>query len=161
MLITERNGVPVYLRDVADVHEGSQPRLGQVGVNHDDDAIEGIVLLQRGEQSIPALKQLEQKVKELNNGLLPRGMKLLTLYNRTDLINLTTATVRDIVLIGLALVTGILIIFLGDVPISLDCGADDSMFAAVCFFDDGSRRPVRESDFHRRHRFRHSWWTRR
>ncbi len=51
VLITERNGVPVYLRDVADVHEGSQPRLGQVGVNHDDDAIEGIVLLQRGRTS--------------------------------------------------------------------------------------------------------------
>ncbi len=119
VLITERNGVPVYLRDVADVHEGSQPRLGQVGVNHDDDAVEGIVLLQRGEQSIPALKQLDQKVKELNNGLLPRGMKLVTLYNRTDLINLTTSTVRDIVLVGLALVTGILIMFLGDLPISL------------------------------------------
>jgi cobalt-zinc-cadmium resistance protein CzcA len=84
VLITERNGVPVYLRDLADVHEGSQPRLGQVGVNHNDDAIEGIVLLQRGEQSIPALKQLEQKVKDLNNGLLPHGMKLITLYNRTD-----------------------------------------------------------------------------
>jgi cobalt-zinc-cadmium resistance protein CzcA len=119
VLITERNGVPVYLRDVADVHEGSQPRLGQVGVNHDNDEIEGIVLLQRGEKSIPALKQLAQKVKELNNGLLPRGMKLVTLYNRTDLINLTTSTVRDIVLVGLTLVTGILIIFLGDLPISL------------------------------------------
>ena len=61
MLITDTNGVPVFLRDVADVHEGFQPRLGQVGVNHDDDAVEGIVLLQRGEQSLPALRQLEQK----------------------------------------------------------------------------------------------------
>src|SRR6204780_4807380 len=65
VLITSRNGVPVYLRDVAKVYEGSQPRLGQVGVNHDDDAIEGIVLLQRGEKSLPALLQLEQKVKSL------------------------------------------------------------------------------------------------
>jgi len=119
ILITERNGVPVYLRDVADVHEGSEPRLGQVGVNRDDDAIEGIVLLQRGEQSIPALKQLAQKVKELNDGLLPRGMKILTLYNRTDLIHLTTSTVRDVVLVGITLVTGILIVFLGDWSISL------------------------------------------
>jgi cobalt-zinc-cadmium resistance protein CzcA len=119
VLISERNGVPVYLRDIADVHEGSQPRLGQVGVNHDDDAVEGIVLLERGEQSIPALLQLEQKVKELNGGLLPRGMKLVTLYNRTDLIHVTTATVRDIVIVGLTLVTAVLIIFLGDVPISL------------------------------------------
>src|SRR3984893_17028616 len=119
VLIAERNGVPVYLRDIADVHEGSRPRLGQVGVNHDDDAVEGIVLLQRGEQSIPALLQLEQKVKQLNGGLLPRGMKLVTLYNRTDLIHVTTATVRDIVIVGLTLVTAVLIIFLGDLAISL------------------------------------------
>ncbi len=119
VLIATHNGVPVYLRDVADVHEGSEPRLGQVGVNHDDDAVQGIVLLQRGEQSIPALRQLEQKVKDLNNGLLPRGMKIVTLYDRTDLIHVTTATVRDIVIVGLTLVTLILIVFLGDVPISL------------------------------------------
>jgi heavy metal efflux system protein len=119
VVITERNNVPVYLRDVADVHEGHAPRLGQVGVNHDDDAIEGIVLLQRGEQSIPALRQLEQKVKDLNHGLLPRGMKLITLYDRTNLINLTTDTVRDVVLLGLTLVTAILVVFLGDIPISL------------------------------------------
>ncbi len=119
VVITERSGVPVFLRDVADVHEGFQPRLGQVGVNHDDDAVEGIVLLQRGEQSLPALRQLGQKLKELNGGLLPRGMKILTLYNRTDLIHLTTTTVRHVVLMGLVLVTAILIIFLGDVPISL------------------------------------------
>jgi cobalt-zinc-cadmium resistance protein CzcA len=119
VLITERNGVPVYLRDVADVHEGSQPRLGQVGVNHDDDAVEGIVLLQRGEKSLPALRQLDVKLKELNGGLLPHGMKLVTLYNRTDLIHMTTDTVRHVVILGLTLVTVILIIFLGDIPISL------------------------------------------
>jgi heavy metal efflux system protein len=119
VLIATHNGVPVYLRDVADVHEGSEPRLGQVGVNHDDDAVQGIVLLQRGEQSIPALRQLEQKVKDLNNGLLPPGMKLITLYDRTDLIKVTTGTVRDIVIVGLTLVTAILIVFLGDLPISL------------------------------------------
>ena len=119
VLIATRNGVPVYLRDIADVHEGSQPRLGQVGVDHDDDAVEGIVLLQRGEQSLPALRQLKVKVGQLNGGLLPRGMKLETLYNRRDLINVTTSTVRDIVIVGLSLVTLVLIIFLGDIPISL------------------------------------------
>src|ERR1700722_1968480 len=119
ILIVERNGVPVYLRDVADVREGSRPRLGQVGLNHDDDAIEGIVLLQRGEKSLPALRQLEQKIKYLNSGRLPHGMKLVTLYDRTDLIHLTTNTVRHVVIMGLTLVTLILIIFLGDIPISL------------------------------------------
>jgi heavy metal efflux system protein len=119
VLITTRNGVPVYLRDVADVKEGFQPRLGQVGINHDNDAVEGIVLLQRGEQSVPALRQLEEKVKTLNNELLPAGMKVVTLYNRINLIHLTTETVRHVVLMGLVLVTAILIVFLGDIPISL------------------------------------------
>jgi cobalt-zinc-cadmium resistance protein CzcA len=119
VLIATRSGVPVYLHDVADVHEGSQPRLGQVGVDHDDDTVEGIVLLQRGEQSLPALGQLDQKFRALNAGLLPRGMKLVTLYNRADLIHVTTSTVRDIVIVGLALVTLVLVVFLGDIPISL------------------------------------------
>ncbi len=119
VIVTERNGVPVFLRDVADVHEGFQPRLGQVGVNHDNDTVEGIVLLQRGEQSLPALRQLQEKVKQLNGGLLPQGIKVSTLYDRTDLIHLTTTTVRHVVLLGLVLVTAILIVFLGDVPISL------------------------------------------
>ncbi|MFZ1205949.1 MAG: efflux RND transporter permease subunit, partial [Candidatus Acidiferrales bacterium] len=65
VLITEHNGVPVYLKDVADVHESFEPRLGQVGVGHDDDAVEGIVLLQRGEQSLPALRALKKRVAEL------------------------------------------------------------------------------------------------
>ena len=119
VVLAERNGVPVTLGQVADVHEGFQPRLGQVGINHDDDAVEGIVLLQRGEQSLPALRELAQKVKALNSGLLPHGMHLVTLYNRTDLIHLTTATVRHVVILGLILVTLILFVFLGDVPISL------------------------------------------
>ena len=119
VLITTRSGVPVYLRDVAEVKEGFQPRLGQVGINHDNDAVEGIVLLQRGEQSVPALRQLEQKVRALNSGLLPAGMKIVTLYNRINLIHLTTETVRHVVLMGLVLVTAILIVFLGDIPISL------------------------------------------
>jgi heavy metal efflux system protein len=119
VLVTTHNGVPVYLRDLGNVHEDSQPRLGQVGVNQDNDAVQGIVLLQRGEQSIPALRQLKQKIADLNGGLLPSGMKIVTLYDRTDLIHLTTATVRDIVIVGLILVTTILIVFLGDIPISL------------------------------------------
>jgi heavy metal efflux system protein len=105
ILIATRNGVPVYLKDIADVH--------------DDDAVEGIVLLQRGEQSLPALRQLKVKVSQLNGGLLPRGMKLETLYDRRDLIRVTTSTVRDIVIVGLTLVTLVLIVFLGDIPISL------------------------------------------
>ncbi|HET9402452.1 MAG TPA: efflux RND transporter permease subunit, partial [Candidatus Acidoferrales bacterium] len=119
VVLAEHNGVPVFLRDVADVREGFQPRLGQVGINHDDDAIEAIVLLQRGEQSLPALRTLREKIGALNASLLPPGMRIVTLYDRKDLIDLTSGTVRHLVITGLLLVTLLLFAFLGDVRISL------------------------------------------
>ena len=119
VVVAERNGVPVYLRDVADVHEGFQQRLGAVGRNQEDDIVQGTVLLQRGEQSLPALAALREKIARLNNGLLPRGVKVQTIYDRTNLINVTTHTVRHVVLMGLLLVTLILVFFLDDLRISL------------------------------------------
>ena len=119
VLIAEHAGAPVYLRDVADVQEGFQPPLGRVGRAGDGNIVEGIVLLQRGEQSLPALRSLKQKIAVLNDQLLPRGMRVSTIYDRTNLINVTTGTVRHVVLVGLALVTVLLLIFLGDVRLSL------------------------------------------
>lgn len=119
VLIAEHNGVPVFLRDVAEVKEGFQPPLGRVGRNNEDNIVKGTVLLQRGEQSLPALKGLREKIKALNSGLLPKGMSIDTIYDRTALINTTTDTVKHIVLTGLALVTVLLLIFLGDVPLAL------------------------------------------
>ena len=119
VLITERNGAPVFLRDVASVHEGYQPPLGRVGRNGESNIVKGTVLLQRGEQSLPALRALRSKIQALNDGLLPRGMKIDPIYDRTALINTTTETVRHVVLTGLLLVTLLLLIFLGDVPLAL------------------------------------------
>jgi cobalt-zinc-cadmium resistance protein CzcA len=119
VLIAERNGAPVFLRDVADVHEGYQPPLGRVGRDADSNIVKGTVLLQRGEQSLPALDGLRNKVRALNDGLLPRGMRVDPIYDRTSLINTTTQTVRHVVLTGLLLVTLLLLIFLGDVPLAL------------------------------------------
>jgi len=119
VVISERNGVPVFLRDLAEVHEGFQPRLGSVGADRDDEIVEGIVLLQRDEKSLPALAELREKIARLNGGLLPRGMRVNTIYDRTDLIRITTTTVRHVVLMGLLLVTALLLVFLGDVRISL------------------------------------------
>ncbi|HEY6349543.1 MAG TPA: CusA/CzcA family heavy metal efflux RND transporter [Candidatus Angelobacter sp.] len=119
VLVAERNGAPVFLRDIAAIHEGYQPPLGRVGRNGDGNIVKGTVLLQRGEQSLPALEALKHKIDDLNGGLLPRGMKIDTIYDRKSLINLTTETVRHVVLAGLVLVTVLLLIFLGDVPLSL------------------------------------------
>jgi heavy metal efflux system protein len=119
VLIAERNGTPIFLRDVADVHEGYQPPLGRVGRNLDSDIVKGTVLLERGEQSLPALEGLKRKILALNGGLLPRGIHLDPIYDRTSLIHTTTETVRHVVLTGLLLVTLLLLIFLGDVPLTL------------------------------------------
>ncbi|MFP5230394.1 MAG: efflux RND transporter permease subunit [Acidobacteriota bacterium] len=124
IVVAERNGVPVLLSDVADVREGHQPRLGKVGreVNGRDhpDIVEGIVLLQKGAKSLPALAALRQKIQDLNHGnLLPPGMQISTIYDRTHLINLTTETVRHIVILGLTLVTLVLLTMLGDLRITL------------------------------------------
>jgi cobalt-zinc-cadmium resistance protein CzcA len=119
VVIAERNGAPVFLGDVADVHEGYQQRLGKVGADGDPDIVEGTILLQKGEQSLPALAGLHEKINELNTKLLPSGMKLKTLYDRTNLIDITTKTVRHLVLMGVCLVLLLLITFLGDWRMSL------------------------------------------
>ena len=119
VLVAERNGTPVFLRDIASVHEGYQPPLGRVGRDGDGNIVKGTVLLQRGEKSLPALEALRHKIKDLNSGLLPHGMKIDTIYDRKALIDVTTDTVQHVVLAGLILVTVLLLIFLGDVPLSL------------------------------------------
>lgn len=119
VIVSEHNGVPVFLKDLGTVREGFQPRLGRVGMDNSDDIVEGIVLLQRGQESLPALRLVRQKIYQLNHFLLPPGMKLQTVYDRTNLINVTTHTVREIVVEGLVLVTVLLLLLLGDVRISL------------------------------------------
>jgi cobalt-zinc-cadmium resistance protein CzcA len=110
VVVAERNGAP---------EEGFQPRLGKVGRNGEPDVVLGIVLLQKQEKSLPALEGLKQKIYELNHGgLLPPGMHISTVYDRTNLINTTTKTVRHVVFTGLALVTLVLITMLGDLRIS-------------------------------------------
>ena len=120
IVIANHGGVPVLLSDVAEVREGYQPRLGKVGRNNDPDIVEGIVLLQKGAKSLPALAALRQRIDELNHGnLLPPGMKISTIYDRTNLIDVTTTTVRHVVIMGLTLVTLVLLSMLGDWRITL------------------------------------------
>jgi len=119
VVVAERNGAPVLVRDVGEVKEGIQPRLGKVGRNGEPDIVLGIVLLQKQEKSLPALEGLKKRIHELNRGsLLPPGMHISTVYDRTNLIDITTRTVRHVVFTGLFLVTLVLISMLGDLRIS-------------------------------------------
>ena len=114
IVVAAHSGVPVLLRELGTVREGFQQRLGKVGRDQQSDVVEGIVLLNRGAESLPALSALKKKIALLNSSLLPKGMRVKTIYDRTDLINITTQTVRHLVLAGLALVTLLLIVMLGD-----------------------------------------------
>ncbi len=119
VVVTEHNGTPVMVNDVATVKEGYQPRLGKVGRDRQSHVVIGIVLLRKEEKSLPALEALKKKIHELNTGgLLPPGMHISTIYDRTRLIDTTTHTVRHVIITGLVLVTLVLLSMLGDLRIT-------------------------------------------
>ncbi|MDQ2802401.1 MAG: CusA/CzcA family heavy metal efflux RND transporter [Pseudomonadota bacterium] len=114
VVLAVHNGTPVLLKDVGRVVIGIAPRLGQFGYEKQDDAVEGVILLRTGEKAQDVLKQVEAKTKELNDHILPKDVKVLPFYDRSDLIAVTTKAVEDNLLRGMVLVVVILIFFLYD-----------------------------------------------
>lgn len=114
VIITDLNGVPVRIKDVAVVLEGFEPRMGMVGRGNKDDVVEGIVLMRKGENSGKVLPLLKAKIEELNTRVLPDDTKINTFYDRTTLSNYTLHTVGENVIIGISLVTLILLLFLAN-----------------------------------------------
>src|SRR5271163_1539508 len=112
VIIGSQNGVPVHVRDVGDVAIGHAPRLGQFGFNKNDDAVEGVIMMLRGDQTQNVLKGVEAKTKELNEHILPPDVKVLPYYDRSDLVRLTINTVEKNMLVGMTLVLIVLIFFL-------------------------------------------------
>jgi len=119
VVVASNKGVPVLLKQLGTVREGYQQRLGKVGRAQQSDVVEGIVLLNRGGQSLPALEALRAKIDALNHRLLPPGMKITAIYDRKELINITTETVRHVIFLGLLLVTLLLLAMLGDWRLTL------------------------------------------
>src|ERR1043165_2254330 len=141
IVITSVNNVPVRIDDIVEggpmlgsdvpIHQGvvvsHQTRLGRVTLDQASDAaatewerypekIQGIILMRKGEQSIPSLKGVKEKFKDLNQpGKLLPGVELEPYYDRTELVNLTTHTVRHNLLVGIGLVTMILLMFLSNI----------------------------------------------
>jgi cobalt-zinc-cadmium resistance protein CzcA len=114
VVVAVHNGVPVLVKDVGRVVIGIAPRLGEFGYGNQDDAVEGVVLLRTGEKTQDVLKRVEAKTDELNTQILPKDVKVVPFYDRTDLINLTTQTVEGNLLRGMFLVLVVLIFFLYD-----------------------------------------------
>ena len=153
-VVKTQNGAPVRIKDIATVSQGAKIRLGQIGKSwkpytvvdgkkvYDDgriadnpDTVEGIVLLQKGDDADPVLKGIHEEVDKLNHGILPMGVQVVPFLDRSDLVKYTVTTVERNLSEGMILVALILFLFLGNVrgaiivsltiPFAL-------MFAAIC-----------------------------
>ncbi|HTQ77260.1 MAG TPA: CusA/CzcA family heavy metal efflux RND transporter [Burkholderiales bacterium] len=114
VVVAERNGTPVLVKDVAEVAVGAVPRQGVAGENDEDDIVTGVVLMRRGENPSDVLKRVRARVDELNATGLPPGVKIVPLYDRTWLIGRTLKTVFSNLLEGALLVSAVLWLFLGN-----------------------------------------------
>jgi cobalt-zinc-cadmium resistance protein CzcA len=115
IVLATNKSTPIRISNVADVSVGWSPRLGIVGMNYQDEVVEGIVLMRKHGNTLKTLKGVEKKVTELNsNGLLPRGYKIIPYYDRTGLVYTTLRTVLENLSLGMVLVFLVLLFFLGN-----------------------------------------------
>lgn len=119
VVITANHGVPLRVRDVALVHLGHAPPQGIVGVDADDDAVTGIVIMRKGENPSRVLQGIHSKVDDLNHAILPKGVAIKPYYDRTWLIDTTLHTVFHNLLEGALLVVAVLYLFLSNVRAAL------------------------------------------
>src|ERR1700744_4873224 len=123
-MVSASNGSPVLVKDVATVTVGEKPRLGIAGLDEADDIVPGIVLMRRGEKSSPTIARVEELVNSINgSSILPPGVRIERIYDRKDLIDLTTATVLHNMVVGILLIVLLQWIFLGDLRSALIVGA--------------------------------------
>lgn len=113
-IVDNFNGNPILVRNIANVIETSVPRVGQVGINDLDDAVEGIVVMRKGENPHEVLQRLKEKIAELNEGGLPSGVKMEAFYDRDTLMEYCTRTVMHNLVEGIVLVTAIVLLFMAD-----------------------------------------------
>ncbi|WP_315719244.1 MULTISPECIES: CusA/CzcA family heavy metal efflux RND transporter [unclassified Bradyrhizobium] len=123
-MVSQSGGNPVLVKDVANVTVAEKPRLGIAGLNNNDDIVQGIVLMRRGEQSSPTIARVEQLVEQINSStILPPGVRIERIYDRKDLIDTTTHTVLHNMVVGIGLIVLLQWIFLGNLRSALIVGA--------------------------------------
>src|SRR5262249_10185581 len=143
-VVKTQNGTPLRVRDIANVIQGPKIRLGEIGkaihrqdgkILDNDDVVAGIVLLRKGAEADATLDAIHKKVEELNEQILPKGVRIVPFLDRSNLVHYTTHTVLHNLTEGILLVALILFLFLGNlrgafivaltIPFSL-------LFAAIC-----------------------------
>jgi cobalt-zinc-cadmium resistance protein CzcA len=131
IVLKAQNGTPLRMGDIATIEQGTKIRLGRIGravrrgdgkIVDDDDVVEGIVLLRKGAFAEPALRALNRKVKDLNDRILPPGVKVSPFLDRSNLLRYTTHTVLHNLTEGFVLVAIVLFLFLGSMRGALIVG---------------------------------------
>ena len=135
IIVNDAGGNPILVKNLADVHESSFPRVGQVGLNDNDDVVEGIIVMRKGENPKEVLGRIKDKIADINERVLPKDVKMETFYDRDNLMNYTTTTVMHNMFEGILFVTVIVFLFMADwrttvtvsiiIPLSL-------LFAFLC-----------------------------
>jgi len=147
IIVQNVNGIPVLVKDIADVEISNLPRLGHVGrtdaidsagkriITNEDDVVEAIVLMRKGENPSQVMKALKEKVQKVNDQILPQDTKIVPYYDREDLIHFATGTVLHNLIEGILLLTLIVSLFMFNwrttlivsivIPLSL-------LFAFIC-----------------------------
>ncbi|MGD0234609.1 MAG: CusA/CzcA family heavy metal efflux RND transporter [Syntrophorhabdales bacterium] len=143
-VITTKKGTPVRVKDIATVSQGPKIRLGQFGraihrengkIIDNDDVVSGIVLMRKGAEFDTTLEGVHKKVQELNEKILPPGVKIVPFNDRSDLVHYTTHTVLKNLTEGFILVTVVLLLFLGNVRGALIVALTipfSLLFASIC-----------------------------
>jgi cobalt-zinc-cadmium resistance protein CzcA len=140
VVVANNGGVPIYVRDVGQVQIGAAPRTGIFALGDKTDRVEGIVLMRRGENPSAVLQGIHEAVDELNATGLPEGVRIVPIYDRTDLVNNTLHTVSHTLLEGLVIVVAVLFLFLGSVRAALLTAITiplSLLFAFVCMHFSG------------------------
>lgn len=120
IVLKEENGVPVYIKHVAEVKIGHEVRVGAVLKNGDTESVGGIVLMMRGGNAKEVVSRIKERVKQINEQkMLPQGLQITPYYDRSELVDAALHTVTKVLIEGIVLVIAILFLFLGDVRSSL------------------------------------------
>lgn len=114
IVVKNIHGTPVLVRHLAEVHEACLPRLGQVGRMAEDDVVQGIVIMRKGENPAEVIDALKAKIEYINKEVLPEDVQIVTFYDRENLVNLAVHTVSRNLMEGILLVTFIVLIFMAD-----------------------------------------------
>ena len=140
VIIKNMDGVPLLVKNVADVKVNFMPRLGRVGMDTASDVVEGVVVMRKGRNPQEILKSVRAKIDELNNSVLPSDVKIVPFYDRNTLITYCTDTVLHNLVEGIVLVIGLVFLFMADwratlivaliIPLSL-------LFAFICMLIKG------------------------